>query len=164
MLTTLSPDGKDAHRICRRVPAPGGEAAERVTVKLMIHSCENNSWVLESAAMSTAKTLYTTNEAAALLDVTPARVRQMVARGEIASEKMGRDRFITAEAIEEARRRKTTPGPAPSAPKPQAGSGTPATPKLGTIETQTRTTRRLSQSVKREADREMGDATKGGKR
>ena len=114
--------------------------------------------------MSTAKTLYTTNEAAALLDVTPARVRQMVARGEIASEKMGRDRFITAEAIEEARRRKTKPGPAASASKTQERDGLPATRNLGTIETQTRTTRKLSQSVKREADREMGDARKGGKR
>jgi excisionase family DNA binding protein len=59
--------------------------------------------------------LYTTSEAAGLLDVTPARVRQMVARGEIESVKMGRDRFITAEAIEEARRRKTKPGPTPKA-------------------------------------------------
>jgi excisionase family DNA binding protein len=65
--------------------------------------------------MATTKTLYTTTEAAALLDVTPARVRQMVARGEIASEKMGRDRFITPGAIAEAKRRKTKPGPAPSA-------------------------------------------------
>jgi excisionase family DNA binding protein len=65
--------------------------------------------------MAIAKTLYTTNEAAALLDVTPARVRQMVARGEIESEKMGRDRFITPAALEEARRRKTKPGPTPSA-------------------------------------------------
>ena len=60
-----------------------------------------------------SENLYTTNEAAGLLDVTPARVRQMVARGEIESTKMGRDRFITAAAIEEARRRKTTPGPTP---------------------------------------------------
>jgi excisionase family DNA binding protein len=65
--------------------------------------------------MSTVKTLYTTNEAAALLDVTPARVRQMVARGEIESEKLGRDRFITAKAIEEAKGRKTKPGPTPAA-------------------------------------------------
>lgn len=78
--------------------------------------------------MSTAKTLYTTNEAAELLDVTPARVRQMVARGEIESEKMGRDRFITAEAIEDAKQRKTRPGPAPkpkengaAAPKKKGG-------------------------------------------
>ena len=65
--------------------------------------------------MRTTKTLYTTNEAAELLDVTPARVRQMVARGEIESEKMGRDRFITAAAIERAKRRKTKPGPSPAA-------------------------------------------------
>ena len=64
--------------------------------------------------MSTQK-LYTTNEAAALLDVTPARVRQMVAREEIESVKMGRDRFITAEAIDGAKRRKTKPGPTPAA-------------------------------------------------
>lgn len=62
-----------------------------------------------------SKQLYTTNEAAELLEVTPARVRQMVARGEIESEKMGRDRFVTAEAIEAARHRKTKPGPTPKA-------------------------------------------------
>ena len=67
--------------------------------------------------MSTEKKLYTTTEAAALLDVTPARVRQMVAREEIVSVKMGRDRFISAEAIEEAKRRKTRPGPAPAVPQ-----------------------------------------------
>ena len=59
------------------------------------------------------KRLYTTGEAAALLEVTPARVRQMVAREEIVSVKMGRDRFITAEAIAEAQKRKTKPGPTP---------------------------------------------------
>lgn len=66
------------------------------------------------------KRLYTTAEAAQLLDVTPARVRQMVAREEIVSVKMGRDRFITAEAIEEAKQRKTRPGPTP---KPKGNGG-----------------------------------------
>ena len=57
--------------------------------------------------------LYTTNEAADILGVTPARVRQMVSRDEIESVKMGRDRFIKPEAIEAARQRKTKPGPIP---------------------------------------------------
>ncbi|HEX7178025.1 MAG TPA: helix-turn-helix domain-containing protein [Pyrinomonadaceae bacterium] len=67
------------------------------------------------------KRLYTTSEAAALLDVTPARVRQMVARGEIAFERIGRDNFVTAEAITEAQKRKTKPGPTP---KPKAEGAT----------------------------------------
>jgi excisionase family DNA binding protein len=62
-----------------------------------------------------ATKFYTTSEVAALLDVTPARVRQMVARGEIESIKLGRDRFITPDAIEGARQRKTKPGPTPKA-------------------------------------------------
>jgi len=69
-----------------------------------------------------SETLYTTNEAAAALGVTPARVRQMVARDEIASVKMGRDRFITAQAIAAAQQRKTSPGPVPKA-KPEQSSG-----------------------------------------
>jgi excisionase family DNA binding protein len=68
------------------------------------------------------KTLFTTNETAEALGVTPARVRQMVARNEIASEKMGRDRFITAQAIAVAQQRKTSPGPAPKA-KPGQSNG-----------------------------------------
>ncbi len=69
-----------------------------------------------------SETLYTTNEAAAALGVTPARVRQMVARDEIASVKMWRDRFITAQAIAAAQQRKTSPGPVPKA-KPAQSNG-----------------------------------------
>jgi excisionase family DNA binding protein len=56
--------------------------------------------------------LYTTAEAAAELGVTPGRVRQMVVDGEMAAQKFGRDLVISAAAIEQAKRRKTTPGPA----------------------------------------------------
>ena len=63
------------------------------------------------------KHLYTTNEVVGLPGVTPARVRQMVARDEIKSEKMGRDRFITAKTIAAAQQRKTSPGPVAKAAK-----------------------------------------------
>lgn len=46
----------------------------------------------------------------------------MVARGEIESEKFGRDTVITAKALKVAAERKTKPGPIPKA-KPNAGNG-----------------------------------------
>jgi excisionase family DNA binding protein len=75
-----------------------------------------------------SRNLYTTNEAADLLGVTPARVRQMVARGEVESEKLGRDRFITAEAIETAKHRKTSPGPMAKPPGKSSTAKSVATP------------------------------------
>ena len=75
--------------------------------------------------MSTER--FTTNEAAARLGVTPARVRQMVVSGEIESERFGRDTVITAAALAEAMKRKTKPGPTPKV-KVAATNGQ-ATPK-----------------------------------
>jgi excisionase family DNA binding protein len=76
--------------------------------------------------MSTER--FTTNEAAERLGISPARVRQMVTKGEIASEKFGRDTVITSEALAAAMTRKTKPGPAPKA-KPEAA---PASATNGT--------------------------------
>jgi excisionase family DNA binding protein len=63
------------------------------------------------------KDTFTTNEAAAELNVSSARVRQMVLDGTLPAQKFGRDLVITLEALEVARRRKTSPGPSP---KPKA--------------------------------------------
>ncbi len=56
---------------------------------------------------------YTTVEAAKMLGITSARVRQMVLAGDIKAEKKGRDLLIPKSEIEKAKRRKTTPGPEP---------------------------------------------------
>ena len=59
------------------------------------------------------KKTFTTAEAAARLGVTVGRVRQLVLDGTLKAEKFGRDLVITADALEAARKRKTTRGPEP---------------------------------------------------
>ena len=63
------------------------------------------------------KDFYTTSEVAEELGVTSARVRQMVLKGELEAAKFGRDLVITAQALSQARKRKTSPGPAASVKK-----------------------------------------------
>jgi excisionase family DNA binding protein len=58
------------------------------------------------------KEAFTTKEAAESLGVSAARVRQMVLDGSLPARKFGRDLVITRGALEAARRRKTSPGPA----------------------------------------------------
>lgn len=57
------------------------------------------------------KKTYTTNEAAAALGISSARVRQMVIDKSLPASRFGRALVISAEAIETARQRKTSPGP-----------------------------------------------------
>lgn len=61
------------------------------------------------------KETYTTEEAAAALGVSSARVRQLIIDGLLKTERFGRAHVITREALEAARHRQTTPGPAPKA-------------------------------------------------
>lgn len=42
-----------------------------------------------------------------------ARVRQMILKVKLAAEKFGRDLIMTAKAVAEVKKRKTTPGPSP---------------------------------------------------
>jgi excisionase family DNA binding protein len=69
-----------------------------------------------------SKQTYTTTEAADELGVSSARVRQMVLDGTLRAEKFGRDLVITAEALAVARKRKTSPGPAPKAGDARKGA------------------------------------------
>jgi excisionase family DNA binding protein len=57
---------------------------------------------------------FTTTEAAEILGVSAARIRQMVLAGEIEGEKRGRDLLIPKSQIEKAKARKTKPGPTPA--------------------------------------------------
>ena len=100
------------------------------------------------------KETYTTEEAAAELGVSSARVRQLILDGLLKTGRFGRAHVITRDALEAARNRQTTPGPAPKAKAAKAGD----------IEMQTKTTRRLSRSVKRDAEKAMGGGKKGGKK
>jgi excisionase family DNA binding protein len=61
--------------------------------------------------MKEVEHLYTTTEAAKMLEVTASRVRQMVLEGTIRAEKKGRDLLIPKSQIEKAKARKTRPGP-----------------------------------------------------
>lgn len=54
--------------------------------------------------------MFTTNEAAAELGVSSARVRQMILNGAITAEKRGRDLMIPQSQIEKARGRQKLPG------------------------------------------------------
>jgi excisionase family DNA binding protein len=58
--------------------------------------------------------MFTTNEVAEMLDVTPGRVRQIITDGLIQAERKGRDLLIPHSEIAKAMARKTKPGPTPA--------------------------------------------------
>jgi len=91
------------------------------------------------------KSSFTTNEAAAELGVTPARVRQMVLKGTLPAEKFGRDLVITADALVLAKQRKTAPGPEPRNQAEQ-------------------TTQKLNQAFRKAAEDEQQAGKKRGKK
>jgi excisionase family DNA binding protein len=66
---------------------------------------------------------FTANEAAAELGVSSARVRQMVVDGSLPVSRFGRALVISAEALEQAKQRKTKPGPAPKTPAANKRAG-----------------------------------------
>ena len=106
----------------------------------------------------------TTKEAAERLGVSPARIRQLVLAGDLPAEKFGRDLMIKEGDLKLVEDRPMGRPPKPKAngaATPKKRSALPATPKFGTVETQGKTTRKLDQSVKRDAEREMGGKKKG---
>jgi excisionase family DNA binding protein len=78
------------------------------------------------------KKTYTTNEAAAELGVSSARVRQMVIDKTLPATRFGRALVISADALNAARHRKTSPGPAARTPgKPSAANQAATQPANG---------------------------------
>ncbi|PYS76534.1 MAG: DNA-binding protein [Acidobacteria bacterium] len=69
-----------------------------------------------------SKETFTTREAAEKLGVSSARVRQMILEGDLPAEKFGHILVIHAAALEAAKHRKTSPGPAP---KPKTNGAAP---------------------------------------
>jgi excisionase family DNA binding protein len=67
------------------------------------------------------KRTYTTKEAAAELGVSDSRVRQMVLDGSLRADRFGHVLALSADAIEAAKKRKTSPGPAPKVSKKKGG-------------------------------------------
>lgn len=70
-----------------------------------------------------AKEAFTTKEAAESLGISAARVRQMVLDGSLPAEKFGRDLVIRRPALEAARQRKTSPGPAAKSQDAKSAKG-----------------------------------------
>ena len=59
--------------------------------------------------------LYSTRQAAELLEVSERRVRQLIMSGQLQAVKLGRDHVIPEESLDQARHRKTKRGPEPGA-------------------------------------------------
>ncbi len=66
--------------------------------------------------------MFTTNEAAGMLALTPGRVRQLVVAGDIKAELRGHTLLIPRSEIEKAKKRKTKPGPAPAKKSAKKGA------------------------------------------
>lgn len=66
---------------------------------------------------------FTTTEAAKILGVRPARVRQLILAGVIEAEKRGRDLLIAKSEVEKAKLRNTQRGPARKAESEITASG-----------------------------------------
>ena len=94
--------------------------------------------------------LLTTAEAADRLGLTIRAVQKMIEAGRLEARKVGRDFLIDPAALE-------------NIPK-QAAGRPPKSVKAIDLEMQTKTTRRLSQSVRRDAEKAMGNEKKGGKK
>jgi excisionase family DNA binding protein len=95
--------------------------------------------------------LLSTAQAAEALGVSVRRVRQLIDEGKLSARQVGRDYVIEAAALEGVQVY-GKPGRPPNAAQP------------GDIEMQTKTTRRLNSSVKRDAEKAMGREKKGGKK
>jgi hypothetical protein len=115
----------------------------------------------------TGEDLITQAEAARLRGVTRSAIAYLITQGRLRTYERFGVTFVSRREVENYEPLK--PGPRPKAktndaPASKKKGSLPATPKFGSIELQTRTTRKLDAGVKRSADKEMGGRKKGGRK
>jgi len=102
----------------------------------------------------------TTKEAAERLNISMRQVQTLIQQSRLPAEKRGRDWFIKESDLALVRERPKTGRP----PKAKPAQSNANSEKYGTLETQTRTTRKLNKAIKQSADEEMSSRKKGGKK
>ena|ERR1051326_1077169 len=117
-------------------------------------------------ANETGEDLITQAEAARLRGVTRSAIAYLITQGRLHTYERFGVTFVSRREVEDYEPLK--PGPRPKSKAngsatPKKKSALPATPKFGTVETQGKTTRKLDQSVRRDAEKKMG-GKKGGRK
>lgn len=98
------------------------------------------------------RSFYTTTEAAGVLGISSARVRQMILDGTMVADKVGRDLLISSDVIEQAKGRNTRPGRPPKVEGVEAAR-TAAAPAEKAAKRKAKKASKKAQPLKKGSDR-----------